>query len=57
MEDYPPGGDCASGEGDLSKSDNPPASWTLNPAGEQAQGKREHSQLATYLLAVLLVES
>ena len=57
MEERPPGGDCASGEGDPSKSDNPPASWTPNPVGEQDQGKRERSQLATYLLAVFLIES
>ena len=41
MEECPPGGDCASDEGDPSKSDNPPASWTANPAGEQAQGESE----------------
>ena len=55
MEECPPGGDCASGEGDPSESDNSPASWTANPAGEQAQGESERS--ITYLLAVLLVES
>ena len=43
MEECPPGGDCASGEGDPSKYDNPPASWTPNPAGDLAQGKRERS--------------
>ena len=41
MEECPPSGDGASGEGEPSKSDSPPASWTPNPAGEQAQGKRE----------------
>ena len=57
MEECPPCGDCASGEGDPSKSDNPPASWTANPAGEQDQGQSERSQLRSYLLAVLLEES
>ena len=56
MEECPPGGDCASDEGDPStSSDNPPASWTANPAGEQAQGsdqgESEHSQLACYVLS------
>ena len=55
MEKCPPGDDCASGEGDPSKSDNPPASRTPNPAGDGVQGESERS--VTYLLAVLLVES
>ena len=53
MEECPPGGDCAPGEGDPSKSaDNPPATWTPNPAGVRVQGESERS--VTYLLAVLL---
>ena len=50
MEERPPGGDCASGEGDPPKSDNPPASWTPSPVGEQAQGESERSQLRICLL-------
>ena len=57
MEECPLDGDCASGEGDPSNSDNPPASWTPNPVEEQDLGESERSQLRTYLLAVLLVES
>ena len=41
MEECSPGGDCASGVGDPSKSDNPPVIWTPNPAGEQAQGSAQ----------------
>ena len=47
MEEDPPGGDNASVEVDPSKTEtNPPASFTPNPAGEQAQGKSECSQLS-----------
>ena len=57
MEEFPSGADYASGEGDPSESDTPPALRTPNPAGEQAQGsaqgKCEHSQLA----AVFSVEA
>ena len=46
MEGIPPGGDYASVKDDPSKTDNPPATWTPSPAGEQAQGEGERSQLA-----------
>ena len=45
MEGNPPGGDDASVKDDPSKTDNPPATWTPSPAGEQAQGEGESSQL------------
>ena len=41
MEECPPGGDYAPGEDNPSKTDNPPANWTTNPAGEHAQGESE----------------
>ena len=51
MEECPPGGDYTSGEYDPSESDNPPESRTTNPAGEQAQGESERSQLACCVLS------
>ena len=50
MEECPPGGGYASGEDNLSESDNPPVSWITNPGGEQGQSKSERSQLGTCLL-------
>ena len=48
MEECPPGGDCASGEGDPSKSDYPPASWTPNPAGDSSTTSGEiHGSVRT----------
>ena len=46
MEVCPPGGDYASVKDDPSKTDNSTATWTASPAGEQAQGEGERSQLA-----------
>ena len=47
MEADPPGGDNASVKVDPSKTEtSPPASFTPNPAGEQAQGESECSQFS-----------
>ena len=50
MEECPTGGDYASGEGDPSESDDP-------PAGEQAQGSAQGESRRSQLACCVLVET
>ena len=57
MEECPSGADYASGEGDPSESDTPPAVRSPNSAGAQAQGSAQGKCECSQLAAVFSVEA